>query len=111
MTPDELSEKYLPLGIYGCESCKHTRLFCSKCIKKTRDAKDNPPVKLPQEYRSEIRDTIIDQIQSLQDVVGYHFNWCPAYLDKTGKIDCICGMNKLLYAKKCLNNQRLNFIE
>lgn len=31
----------LPLGERGCEACKHTRLFCSRCVKKIMEAQES----------------------------------------------------------------------
>lgn len=59
---------------------------------------------MTQSYRNEIRDATIDTLQSLLDITGYHFVWCPAYGHNTA---CNCGMAQMMAAKARLEAERL----
>lgn len=58
-------------------------------------------------YTKEISNAIYNEIQRLQDIVGYHFVWCDAYL-KDPPNHCNCGMRKLMEAKSFLKEVTFN---
>lgn len=61
---------------------------------------------MTQSYDSqEIRDAAIEQLQRLQDIVGYHFPWCADYL-QPAKVPCTCGMDLMRLARAKLTDER-----
>ena len=60
------------------------------------------PMKMAAELmRPEIAEAVISQITGLQDIVGYHFPWCPCYRNRDG-LRCECGMDQLRLARAWL---------
>lgn len=61
----------------------------------------------PLRYSDEVLEAIIETLQRLQDVVGYHFSWCLAY-GESQPLPCTCGMELMRVGKSRLINERMH---